>query len=223
MNTKVILDFLSDLSSNNSKEWMDQNRSRYTEVRNIWMAEVELFLRSLSRFDERLEAVQAKETVHRINNNRRFQPDKPLYKDNFTFTPFMKIAPASFHLSISPGNSFVGGGLYHPPSDLLSKVRQRIEHEGNLLEEILTDSDFLEYYGGLALKDEALKSAPLGYLKDHPQIGLLRMKSFVAIRKLSDKEVIEADLLELVEYSFQLIKPMVDYLNFAIDSIVGQE
>lgn len=78
MNTKVILDFLSDLSSNNSKEWMDQNRSRYTEVRNIWMAEVELFLRSLSRFDERLESVQAKETVHRINNNRRFQPDKPL-------------------------------------------------------------------------------------------------------------------------------------------------
>lgn len=57
---------------------MDQNRSRYTEVRNIWMAEVELFLRSLSRFDERLESVQAKETVHRINNNRRFQPDKPL-------------------------------------------------------------------------------------------------------------------------------------------------
>jgi uncharacterized protein (TIGR02453 family) len=217
MNTKLVLDFLSDLSSNNSKEWMDGNRDRYTEARNIWMSEVEIFLRSLSRFDERLETVQAKDTVHRINNNRRFQPDKPLYKDNFTFTPFMKIAPASFHLSLSPGNSFVGGGLYRPPADILSKVRVRIVDDGDLLEEILSDSEFSKFYGGLALKEEALKSAPLGYAKDHPQIELLRMKSFVVIKRLSDKEVIEADLLELVENSFLLVKPMIDFLNIAID------
>ncbi len=216
MNTKLVLDFLSDLSSNNSKEWMDQNRNRYTEARNIWISEVEMFLRSLSRFDDRLETVQAKDTVHRINNNRRFQPDKPLYKDNFTFTPFMKIAPASFHLSISPGNSFVGGGLYRPPADILSKVRGRINDDGDLLEEILEDSEFSGFYGGLALKEEALKSAPLGYAKDHPQIELLRMKSFVLMKRFSDREVIETDLLELVENSFLLIKPLIDFLNLAI-------
>lgn len=213
MNTKLILEFLSDLSANNSKAWMEQNRNRYTEVRNIWMTGVENFLMNLERFEERLQAVRPKETVHRINNNRRFQSDKPLYKDNFTFTPFMKIAPASYHLSISPGKSFVGGGLYRPSVDILSKVRQKIDLDGHLLEEILSDPKLTGYYGGLALKDEALKLAPLGYPKNHPRIELLKMKSFVVIRQLSDREVIESDLIELVEESFLIIKPMIDYLN----------
>ncbi|MBK7866451.1 MAG: DUF2461 domain-containing protein [Ignavibacteriales bacterium] len=217
MNTKLVLEFLRDLSSNNSKQWMEQNRNRYTEVRNMWMTEVEMFLRSLAIFDERLEMVQAKDTVHRINNNRRFQPDKPLYKDNFTFTPFMKIAPASFHLSISPGNSFVGGGLYRPPSDILAKVRGRIDRDGELLEEILNESEFSSFYGGLGLQEEALKSAPLGYAKAHPHIDKLRMKSFVVMKRLSDRVVIETDLLELVENSFLISKPLIDYLNLAID------
>lgn len=217
METKLILDFLRELSSNNSKQWMDENRDRYTEARNIWLAEVEIFLRTLAVYDEKLEMLQPKDTVHRINNNRRFQPDKPLYKDNFTFTPYMKIAPASFHLSVSPGNSFVGGGLYRPPADILSKVRGRIADDGDLLEEILNDSEFLKFYGELALKEEALKSAPIGYSKDHPHIDLLKMKSFVVMKKLSDEELIEMDLLELVEKSFLLVKPMIDYLNLAVD------
>lgn len=217
MNTKLILDFLSDLSSNNSKEWMEKNRARYTEARNIWMSEVEIFLRTLAVYDEKLEMVQSKDTVHRINNNRRFQPDKPLYKDNFTFTPYMKIAPASFHLSLSPGNSFVGGGLYRPPSELLTKVRAKIDHDGYVFEELLNDSEFSRFYGGLSLKDEALKSAPLGYAKDHPRIEMLRMKSFVVIKKLSDEEVIKTDLIEFVEQSFLLLKPMIDYINLSFD------
>lgn len=217
MNTKLILEFLRDLSTNNSKEWMEQNKTRYTEARSIWMTGVEGFLANLAVYDEKLEMVQVKDTVHRINNNRRFHPDKPLYKDNFTFTPYMKIAPASFHLSISPGNSFVGGGLYRPPSDILSKVRIQIEHNGHLLDEILNETDFSGFYGGLALKEEALKSAPLGYEKDHPHIEKLRMKSFVVIKKLSNKEVMESDMKKLVEDSFLMIKPMIDYLNMAIE------
>ena len=34
MNTKIILDFLTDLSKNNAKEWMNQNKAAYKEAYN---------------------------------------------------------------------------------------------------------------------------------------------------------------------------------------------
>ena len=83
--------------------------------------------------------------------------------------------------------------------------------------QIQNETDFSGFYGGLALKEEALKSAPLGYEKDHPHIEKLRMKSFVVIKKLSNKEVMESDMKKLVEDSFLMIKPMIDYLNMAIE------
>jgi len=35
MNTKLILEFLRDLSTNNSKEWMEQNKTRYASVESL--------------------------------------------------------------------------------------------------------------------------------------------------------------------------------------------
>ena len=34
MNPKIILDFLTDLSKNNTKEWMDKNKAFYKEAYN---------------------------------------------------------------------------------------------------------------------------------------------------------------------------------------------
>ncbi len=216
MNINDILAFLKDLSANNSKEWMDKEKSRYLAVRDFWMDQVAEMLDRLSIYDERLHGIQPKDTVHRIYNNRRFQPDKPVYKDNFTFTPYLKIAPASFHLSISPGRSFVGGGLYRPPADLLANVRRFVAQNGKELQEIVTENRFVNFYGGLDSSEETLRTAPKGFPKDHEYIEFLKMKSFISLKTLSTNEVTAGGLIELVEESYLAIKPLIDYLNEAL-------
>lgn len=192
---------------------MDANRERYNAVRSFWLSELEVLLGRLSAFDEKLLIVEPKDTVHRINNNRKFQPDLPLYKDNFTFTPYLKIAPASFHLSISPKESFIGGGLYRPPSDLLSKVRHAIDLEGDEFHSIVTAPGFVKFYGGLDLDEPMLATAPKGFSKEHPYINYLRMKSFIALKYIDEETVCDDGLFDLVEEAFVTIKPLIDFLN----------
>lgn len=196
---------------------MDSNRERYNDVRNFWFGEVEGLLARLAAHDENLMAVAPKDTVHRINNNRKFQPDLPLYKSNFAFTPYLKIAPASFHLSISPTESFTGGGLYRPPAEMLAKVRRAIDHNGDEFHSIVTDPELLAFYGGLDMEEPALASAPKGYSREHPHIKYLRMKSFISIRYLDEATICGEGLFDLVEEAFVKIKPLIDYLNRAIN------
>ncbi len=195
---------------------MDENRGRYNDVRNFWFSEIEELLARLAVHDESLFTVAPKDTVHRINNNRRFQPDLPLYKDNFTFTPYLKMAPASFHLSISPTESFTGGGLYRPPADVLAKVRSAIDIYGDELHSIVTDPGLVEFYGGLDMEEPALTGAPKGFSRDHPHIKYLRMKSFISIRYLDEAVICGDGLFDLVEEAFVKVKPLIDFLNRAI-------
>ena len=102
MSTKQIFTFLRDLTANNSKEWLDANRKHYQTAKNTWLAEIELILKRLSTHEPSLEQVKPKETIMRINNNRRFQPDKPLYKDNIGWSICMDMSKPGFYINLSP-------------------------------------------------------------------------------------------------------------------------
>lgn len=216
MNKKLIFDFLEDLSNNNSKVWMDKNRDRYKQAKNIWLNEIALMLNRLAKYDERLRPVQPKDTITRINNNRKFHPDRPVYKDNFTFTPFGGISSASFHVSISPSYSFIGGGVYHPSPDDLQKIREAIDYDGSELLKITQEKKFAKIFGGLNDDPDKLKSAPKGFPKDHKHIELLRRKNFTAIVEITKDQVIADSFADYIEKMFLVLKPMMDYLNRAI-------
>jgi len=219
MNKKLIFGFLKNLSDNNSKEWMDLHRSEYLEAKNIWLHEVEIILSRLSLHEEKFRTVVPKDTITRINNNRKFQPHKPVYKDNFTCTPLGSIGSATLHISVSvnPANSFIAGGLYHPESETLKKVREAIDYDGHLLNGIITNKKFVKFYGGLENDEDMLKSVPKGYHKDHKHIDLLKRRNFVAFRNITRSEVISGKFVDLVEEAYLTVKPLNDYLNRAIE------
>jgi uncharacterized protein (DUF2461 family) len=64
--------------------------------------------------------------------------------------------------------------------------------------------------------DHQLKTAPKGYDKDHPAIDLLRYKSFVLSRTLSDKEVLSKDFALKAASIFKEMSPFIEFLNSAI-------
>ncbi len=212
------LEFLAGLAANNHKEWFDTNRKAYLAAKEDVLNVVTSLISGIASFDPEVGGLEAKKTVFRIFKDVRFSKDKTPYKTNMGAW----IAPggkgstsAGYYLHIQPGgNSFVAGGSYMPPSNILRSIRDAIDYDAETLEKILAEPDFVKTFG--ELEGAKLKTAPRGFAKDHPSIELLRHKSFVVSRKLSDKEMTSPKLVEKAVQHLSHLYPLNSYLNKAI-------
>ncbi|MDP5140053.1 MAG: DUF2461 domain-containing protein [Spirosomaceae bacterium] len=218
MNKKeYIWNFLADLEKNNSKEWMDENRQRYNSAKQYWLDEVASVLKRLSAHDSSFEQFQPKDIITRINNNRMFHPDKPIYKGHFSCSPAGKADELTkVFFAFGPEFTMIGGGLYRPDNKALKSIREAIDFDADGLTKILNDKKLIEVTGGLAEDENKLKTSPKGYSNDHPHVDLLRYKSFTAQYTPLKKDIINADLATEVERVYLAIQPLVNWLQKAI-------
>lgn len=217
---KYIFSFLEDLSENNSKEWMDENRNRYHRAKDRWLEEVDAILKRLALHDSYFEQFKPKDTIMRINNNRVFHPEKPIYKDYFSCSPTAKGDPVSkIHISAGVSWSFLGGGLWRPDKEILRQVRDAIDYDGEELLDILNTPKFQNLFGGLAEDPDKLKTAPRGYSQDHEHIELLRYNNLTARAELTKEKVQSDHFVDYVEEVYLALKPFNDYLEKAISVV----
>ena len=214
-----ILSFLKELAANNHKEWMDENRKRYTGVREEFIAVIDQLLLELKKYDPALLPITAKECIFRINRDVRFSKDKSPYKINmsaFISPEGKKTMGPGYYLHLQPEESFLAGGIYMPPNDVLKKIRQEIDYNPEPFAAFLADKKVKEIYGSIS--GESLVRPPKGYSDDHPQIDLLKMKSFIIQHPLSDKEVLAPNFISKVADYFSLMLPMHQYLRLAMEN-----
>ena len=210
------LEFLSDLRLHNDRTWFAENRPRYEAARDNYSRFVQAVIDEIVRFDPILKGLEAKSCIFRINRDIRFTHDKSVYKTNFG--AFMvrggkKSADRfpGYYLHIEPGQSFISGGAYIPPAPWLNAIRANIAENGDRLVKILNSREYRKYFNGL--EGEKLKLPPRGYEKDHPHIELIKMKSFLPEKSLSDDEVTAPDFFETVTGAFRAMKPVIDFLT----------
>ena len=208
--------FLKELKQNNHKEWFDENRQRYTFLREHFIHYVSLMVHELSEMDPALGSPDPRKTVFRINRDVRFSKDKSPYKTNMG----AYIAPGGknsfmpgYYFHIEPDASMIAGGMYMPPPDMLKKVRKEIFENADEFREIIEDADFIHTFG--QLEGEMLKTAPQGFPKDHPDIGLLRYKSYTVFKEVPEKLLSGPDSLNHVMGIFRVMKPLNDFLRHA--------
>ncbi|MEM6720666.1 MAG: DUF2461 domain-containing protein [Bacteroidota bacterium] len=214
---EYIFKFLDDLSRNNSKDWMNEHRNRYETAKAYWLEEVQKILDRLSMHDTRFEMFAPKDTIMRINNNRMFHPEKPIYKTHFAFSPTQKKDEyAPFFFSYGSASSLMGGGIWRPNADILKRVRAHINRDGAQLEKAVSSKEFRSFFGGLQEDDQKLKSAPKGYDKEHPQIELLRYKNFTAAIEPTREQLIYNELADIAEEVYLKLKPMNDFFHEAL-------
>ena len=108
----------------------------------------------------------------------------------------------------------LAGGLYSPSSHQLEKVRRSIASDSKKFKKIIQNNDFTRYFG--SLQGDSLKTAPQGYPKDHPDIELLRMKQFLAMHELSDKDMLAADLADQIVAMCKAMKPFLTFIESAL-------
>lgn len=218
MNTinKATLDFLVDLRCNNDRDWFIKNRSRYDSARSNYESFIQEIIDRISIFEPILKGLEAKTCIYRINRDIRFSNDKTLYKTHFG--AFIVRGGRKngdrfpgYYVHVEPGNSMIAGGAYMPPSPWLSAIRERIDENGEKLLKITCHKDFKRIFG--KIEGEKLKSAPKGYGRDHPFIDLLRYKSFLAFRNISDREITGSGSADLIIEACKAMIPFNDFLG----------
>ncbi|MGB0167519.1 MAG: DUF2461 domain-containing protein [Luteibaculum sp.] len=209
--------FLSDLNQNNNRDWFTANKNRYVEAKLEFEAFVQELILSIAEWDSTVLPLQAKDCVFRIYRDVRFSKDKRPYKTNFgahisAATKKSEVhSHAGYYIHLQPGNTFLGGGAYQPHPDWLKAIREEISQNANELREIISDKVFKQYFG--EMEGEQLKTAPRDYPKDHPEIELLRYKSFLAMHQVPDKSALSPDFLEHCNAVFKALKPFDNFLN----------
>ncbi len=214
MSKKSIFEFLEALTANNSKEWMDANRSWYHEAKQEVIDLFEPILESIKEFDPRIVQPSARRSISRINNNLMFHPERPTYKNHFGVVFGYGKGLADFYIGIGVEEVEIAGGLWHPDSEKLRKVRTEIDYEGAQLEKILNSKAFKSRFE--IFKRDTLKTAPKGYPRDHEHIELLRLKSIAALQPLTREDIYSDHFHDIVVESYKAIVPMLDFINVAI-------
>ena len=92
-------------------------------------------------------------------------------------------------------------------------IREEIDYNAT---EFLANVESADFNKSFVLsKEDTLKNAPKGYDVNHPQIEYLKLKSFIAIYKIEDKEFFKASIVNKLTTAFKDIQGFVLFLRKA--------
>jgi len=207
--------FLKTLQKNNSKEWMDANRTWYKEVRSDFISWLDTLNSRVASLDDAYYDTPGKKGINRINNNLMFHPNRPVYKDHFGAGLDKRPNTGDFYIEIGIERCMLAGGLWRPDPIRLRSIRDAIDYDGERLKEILNQKSFRALFGAL-YEDEKLKSAPKGFSNDHPHIDLLRHKTFAVAHEFATDKIFKPGFEDFIIDVYQEMLPFRRYLNQAI-------
>ncbi len=215
MDFNALFSFLEQLTKNNSKEWMDEHRNQYEKVRDAYIEWLNAMDMKLAEIDDGYYPTTGKKAINRINNNLLYHPNKPTYKDHFGAGLDKRPKTSDFYIHLGVNECFLAGGFYRPKSELLKSIREAIDYNGEVLQEIIEEPKFQKLFGGL-MEDEKLKTSPKGFSQDHKHIELLRHKSFAAHRPITQKQVTSDKFDEIIVETYEAMLKFRRYLNKAV-------
>jgi len=207
------IQFLADLAANNDRAWFQPRKADYEA---LLKEPLEALCAAL---DERFQAkriplrADPARSPFRIYRDVRFSKDKSPYKTNvgasFAWAGDGEGAGGGyFHLS--PGEVFVGGGMWHPEPAKLNAFRRLVDTDPRRVHAVIEDSAFVNAFGQVS--GESLTRVPQGYRADHPDAELLKLKGVVFMRRLSDEDAAAADLPDRLADNLALGVPLLGLL-----------
>jgi uncharacterized protein (TIGR02453 family) len=212
------LDFLKKLAKNNNREWFTENKEEFTKHQSSIKDFYGAVMENLNKHDQ-----IGKMKMFRIYRDVRFSKDKTPYKAHFagSFTRMGAERRGGYYIRVKPGETFLATGFFNPNKEDLFRIRKELELDASELRGILNNINFKSVWG--TLEGEAVKTAPKGFDKEHPDIDLIRHKQFIFTKKFTDKEVCSKDFLNRVDDSFKAIRPYFDLMSSVLTTNLNGE
>lgn len=215
------IQFLADLAENNDRAWFQPRKADYER---LLKQPLEALCVALSeRFEARGVPLSADpvRSPFRIYRDVRFSKDKSPYKTNisaaFAWVEGGAVGEHSheagdpggyFHLA--PGEAYVGGGMWHPPTTKLAAFRQAVVTDPAGVRGVLDEPAFKDRFG--TISGDSLKRVPPGFPTDHPEADLLKLKDMTFGHRLADDDVMSPRLPDLLVDSFEVAIPVMRFL-----------
>ncbi len=160
-------DFYAELETNNNRGWWQEHRQTYRDA-------------VVEPFDQFAEVVADEFGTFRLfrpNRDIRFSRDKSPYKTAGAGMAESE-GGSSYYVQISAEGLMAGVGMYHFASDQLARYRDTVadDRSGG---QIAAIADEIVSAGYEVASAEVLRTAPRGWDRDHPRIGLARRKGLV--------------------------------------------
>jgi uncharacterized protein (TIGR02453 family) len=215
--SKETLLFLSNLKKNNNRDWFTANKKTFEAAKKDFEEFIDALILEIARFDSSVAHFTAKDCIFRIYRDVRFSKDKSPYKMHFgahitaAASKSEIHSRAGYYIHLEPGASMLAGGAYLPQGEWLKMIRHEIAFHADEFKTILNNNDFKKYF--VEIEGDKLKKAPKDYPADHPEIELLKYKSFLAAHYCQDEKVLDTGFLEHAGKVFKALKPFDDFLN----------
>jgi uncharacterized protein (TIGR02453 family) len=161
------IDFYRELEQNNTRAWWQDNKATYeSTVKGPMTALGNAIAREFGPMH-----------IFRPNRDVRFSKDKSPYKTACAGVT-EGAGGTGYYIQMSSTGLLVAAGYYAMAADQLERFREAIDdgRRGPALASVVADLQRARYEFGA---HDELKTAPRGYPKDHPRIGLLRRKGLI--------------------------------------------
>lgn len=217
---KSSIDFLKKIKTYNNRDWFEKNKNLYLAAKDDVEKNLDEILSGIRTFDKRIKTeLTAKKCMFRIYRDVRFSKDKRPYKNNLgaSISPGGKMANApGYYIHIEPGKTFIAGGMWMPPAPDLAKIRQEIDYNYKEFSKIISEKNFKKVFKKLD-EDDKLVNVPKGYPKDHKAVEFLKLKSFIVVGTILEKDVLSKNFVKTAIAICKTMKPLNDFLQRAID------
>ena len=106
-----------------------------------------------------------------------------------------------------------------PAAPEMKKIRQEIDYCYDEFRQIVNSKKFKTIYKELYTgEDVKLTKVPQGFEKDNPAAEYLKLKSWLAMREITDSELVSKDLIKKTSEAFETLQPMIRFLNRALEN-----
>ncbi len=218
---RSLFEFLTELRSNNNREWFLANKARYeADVRDPLLSFIADFGPKLRKISPhfRADPRPVGGSLFRIYRDTRFSPDKTPYKAaaaaQFRHAAGKDVHAPGFYLHLEPNNVFAGVGLWHPTGDALTNVRDAIVEQPQSWKKAVGGKSFRAHF---EIGGDALQRPPRGYDPAHPLIEDIKRKDFVAFTHFSEAAACRPAFLGRFATAMQAAKPFMRFLTKAVD------
>src|SRR4051794_29705150 len=220
--SKDAVQFLADLAEHNDRAWFQPRKAEYERLLKTPLEQLCVALDEQFRARGVPLSADPARSPFRIYRDVRFSKDKSPYKTNvgasFRFTERAADGtPVSggdrrgggyFHFS--PGEIYVGGGMWHPDPAPLVAWRALVLESPAEVHRAGDEPAFVARFGSVS--GDRTKRPQAGVPADHPELAMLTLKDVTFGRRLDDGEAFSPHLPEVLATDLATAAPLLRLL-----------
>jgi uncharacterized protein (TIGR02453 family) len=209
------LDFFSELTKNNNRDWFNENKKRYElTVKKPFEEFVEEMIHRISDEEDDVR-ITPKEAIFRIYRDVRFSKDKAPYKTHASAIISPKgrkdFTVPGWYIQLSSEDVRFYSGMHVMEKDQLQKFREHIAANLDEFETLLNEKDFKKYFG--KIHGEQHKRVPKEFQGVHEKQPLIANKNFYYFAKLEPKKILSRTLTDQLMKCYFVSRNMNNFIK----------